>query len=157
MGKGGRRPVLDEGKRREILAILAVGCSRRTAAKYVGCAPTTIQATAERDPAFAEQIARADSRTEIGCLTNIQKAANKEQYWRAAAWVLERRNPDEFTVHDSESITLEQAEQLVLELARIVADTLPGRFRQEVLKRVAPFLQGLSGSKKKPAEEGNET
>ena len=39
-----RPPVLDDAKRREILAILAVGCSRRAAAQYVGCAPRTIRA-----------------------------------------------------------------------------------------------------------------
>ena len=56
MAKRGRPPVLDEGKQREIVAILTMGCSRRTAAQYVGCAPNTIQSTAERDPKFAEKL-----------------------------------------------------------------------------------------------------
>ena len=60
MAKCGRRPVLDEIKRREILAILAVGGSRRVAAKYVGCAVSTIQNTADRDPQFAAQLHRME-------------------------------------------------------------------------------------------------
>ena len=90
----GRPPVLDDAKRREILAILTVGCSRRAAAKYVGCAPATIANTAARDPEFAEQLRQAESKAEVGYLKNIRKAAKKEQYWRAAAWALERKYPE---------------------------------------------------------------
>ena len=57
MGQRGRPPVLDEAKKREILAILTVGCSRRTAARYVGCTASTIQNTAERDAHFARKAA----------------------------------------------------------------------------------------------------
>ena len=52
----GRPPVLDDAKRREICAILAMGGNRETAARYVGCHRTTIANTAERD----EEIGRAD-------------------------------------------------------------------------------------------------
>ena len=92
MAKLGRPPVLDEIKQREILAILSVGCSRRTAAKYVGCAPSTIQNTAERDEKFAEKLDRGENQAVVTHMTNINKAAKKAQYWRAAAWALERLN-----------------------------------------------------------------
>ena len=36
--KPGRKPVLDDAKRREICAILAIGGTRRMAARYVGSA-----------------------------------------------------------------------------------------------------------------------
>ena len=98
MTKRGRPPVLDSGKKREILAMLTVGCSRRTAARYVGCAAATIQNTAERDPQFAEQLHHADHLAEIEYLKNIRKAAKKEQGLRAAAWALERLNPEDFAL-----------------------------------------------------------
>ena len=66
MSRRGRPPVLDEAKKREILAIVAVGCSRSTAAAYVGCATSTIQNTADRDPAFAEKLRQAAYNTEVG-------------------------------------------------------------------------------------------
>ena len=47
----GRPAVLDPTKRQRIAALLAVGCSRRVAARYVGCSPSTITRTAARDPA----------------------------------------------------------------------------------------------------------
>jgi len=45
-----RRDVLDAAKRQKILALVANGSSRRTAARYVGCEPSTIGRTAMRDP-----------------------------------------------------------------------------------------------------------
>ena len=66
MAKCGRRSVLDEFKKREILAIVFVGCSRRTAARYVGCAVSTIANTAGRDPDFDEQLRKAEQQAEIG-------------------------------------------------------------------------------------------
>ena len=96
MAKRGRRPALDETKKQLIAAILAVGCSRRTAASYVGCAVSTIQNTANRDSEFAEQLRQAESHSEIAYLKRIRRATEKDQYWRAAAWVLERRNPRDF-------------------------------------------------------------
>ena len=90
MAKRGRPPVLDEIKQREIVAIVSMGCSRRTAAQYVGCAPSTIQYTAERNEKFAEKLERAQSQAVVTHVKNINSAAKKAQYWRAAAWALER-------------------------------------------------------------------
>ena len=66
MGKRGRPPVLDEQKRGQILAILSVGCSQNMAAQYVGCAASTIQRTAERDPKFAKSPAPGEVQRRAG-------------------------------------------------------------------------------------------
>ena len=50
--------VLDDAKRMAIVTMLAAGCSRRMAARYVECDPTTITRTAARDPVFAARLAR---------------------------------------------------------------------------------------------------
>ncbi len=113
MSKCGRRPVLDAAKKREILAIVAVGCSRTVAAAYVGCAISTIQNTADRDPTFAEKLRQAACATELGLLKNIRNAAAKEQYWRAAAWALERRFPERYARRGPDVITLEQVAALL--------------------------------------------
>ncbi len=44
--------------------------------------------TAQRDPKFAKQLREANCNAEIGYMKNIQKAAMREQFWRAAAWVV---------------------------------------------------------------------
>ena len=100
------------GARREqagqIVAILSVGCSQNMAAQYVGCSPATIQRTAERDPKFAKQLREAKGNAELGLVKNIRNAAKKEQYWRAAAWALERGFPEKYARRGPDVITVEQ-------------------------------------------------
>jgi len=137
LAKRGRRPVLDEIKRREIIAIVSVGCSRRTAARYVGCATSTIRNTAERNPAFAAQLEHAENQPELTQLKNITAAAKKPQYWRAAAWVLERLYPRRYAARGPDVITREQITRLLDGFARIVAEeVLVDRFRKNIIKRL---------------------
>jgi IS30 family transposase len=132
----GRRS-LDEFRKREILAILSVGCSRRTAARYVGCSPSTIRRTAERDPAFAESLHKAETKAQILFMKNIAAAAQKEQYWRAAAWALERLNPEDYAARSPNSVTLEQIRTLVSEFARIIVEEVPlAAHRKRILRRL---------------------
>lgn len=127
---------LDEFRKREILAILSVGCSRRTAARYVGCSPSTISRTAERDPAFAEALHKAETKAQILFMKNIAAAAKKEQYWRAAAWALERLNPQDYAARSPNSVTLEQIRTLVSEFARIIVEEVPvAAHRKRILRR----------------------
>jgi len=141
MAKTGRPPALDHVKRREILAILAMGCSRRTAARYVGCSPRTIQNTADRDPEFAAQLRHAEHASEIEYLQRIRNAAKKEQYWRAAAWALERINPEDFAQRPPRSLTLEETRDLLAQLADLLLAELPvGKHRKRVIKSLDRLL-----------------
>jgi hypothetical protein len=92
--------MLTEAQRHELVALLAAGHSRRAAARIVGCARSTIYRVEARDPKFAERVARAEGPGE-----NPQKKQDPRKIfptlhqpanWRAAAWVLERLNPEDF-------------------------------------------------------------
>jgi len=154
MTQARKRPVLDEIKKREIVAMVSVGCSRRVAAGYVGCSPSTIRRTAERDPAFGERLHRATYAAQIGYLKNIQKAAKKEQYWRAAAWALERLNPDDFAPRSPDTVTLVQIERLWPRIAQVILDELPDpKQRKSILKRLETLVAELRGGCKPPAAD----
>jgi hypothetical protein len=94
--RAGRHRVLDERKQQLVLSVLAIASSRRLAAQYAGCSPSTIARTALRDPEFAENLARAEQESEINALRGIHHAAGRDKYWRAAARGLERKNPQGF-------------------------------------------------------------
>lgn len=144
MAKCARRYALDETKQREILAILTVGCSRRTAARYVGCAHSTIQRTADRDPEFAEKLRQAENRQEFTYLGNIQQAAKKPQYWRAAAWVLERIFPEKYARRGPDAITIDQIKQVLAQFTEIVVAEVPvAKYRQKIIKRLDALTKSL--------------
>ncbi|RMF99477.1 MAG: hypothetical protein D6741_08460 [Planctomycetota bacterium] len=129
---------LDEFAKREILAIVGVGCSRRTAAKYVGCAPSTISRTARRDPQFAAELRKAETKAQIMFMRNIAAAARKEQYWRAAAWALERLCPQQFAPRKADTVTIDEVRELLTEFARIIVEEVPvPKYRKKILKRLA--------------------
>jgi IS30 family transposase len=134
----GRPTILDEGKRREICAILAVGCSRETAARYVGCHRTTISRTADREEEFAQALLQAESRHEILHLTNINRAATETRYWRAAAWALERKYPARYAARDPHTLTTEQVSQLLAQFADVLMQEVSQEDeRQQILARLA--------------------
>ncbi len=148
----GRPPVLDEAKRRRIIALLANGSSRRIAARYVGCAPSTITRTALRDFQFATELAHAERSAEIEALHNLRKAARNERYWRAAAWLLERTNPDDFAQRQPNVATEAQIRQAVVALADVLLEGLSDERYHEILRRLANLLGASPAEWDEPIE-----
>lgn len=155
MARRQRRPVLDEIRRREILAILSVGCPRSTAARYVGCSPLTLLNTAARDPAFAEQLRHAEYRAEVECLRAIQEAARLPNQWRAAAWVLERKNPQAYVRRSPLVYPAAQVEQLFRQMGDCVCNELPDKdneTRRQLLRQLDQLILELRGPKRSRPE-----
>lgn len=145
----GRPPVLDEGKRREICAILAVGCNRETAAKYVGCHRTTITKTAQRDEGFALALEQAESKYEILHLSHINKAATEGRYWRAAAWALERKYPARYGQSHGQLLSIEQVRQVLSQFADVLLEEVPeDPDRQRILERLTALTNELQAAAK---------
>ena len=91
----------------------------------------------EKDAAFATEMHRHESNPEIGFARNIQDAAKKAQYWRAAAWWLERRNPEDFGQKKPGVVTVAQIQGLLSELTKIITEEVPAdKFRKNIIKRV---------------------
>ena len=144
MARAHRRPVLSNVKKREILAIVAVGCGRRTAADYVGCNTATIVRAMEQDEQFAAELRRHELNPEIGFMRNIQDAAQEVKYWRAAAWWLERRRPEDFGTKKAGLITAAQLQRLFSALTGILAEEVPSdKHRKNVISRVDQMISEL--------------
>jgi len=156
LGKRGRPPVLDERKRTQIAAILSVGCSQSVAAQHVGCAVSTIQRTAERDPQFAEELGKAKSNAELGLIRHIRDAAKKEQYWRAAAWALERGFPEKYARRGPDVITIEQVGLLLTKFSQIIVQEVPERYRTDILRKMDAVSRSLGIELKREATDDSQ-
>jgi hypothetical protein len=127
------REVLDPKKRTKICGLLSLGYSRNMAAEYVGCDPSTISRTAKRDEAFRAQLADAESETSIDALRLIRHTGSQERYWRAAAWVLERRHPDEYGRRAPNTFTGEQVMRILERALEVVMPSVPAWQVPEVM------------------------
>ena len=128
-------------ERNEVLAILSAGCSRAAAARCVRCTPHILRREIIENVKFAEQVAKAEEGIELFYLSRIRSAASKEQYWRAAAWVLERRLPDRYGTKKPENLTVEKVQTFMTSCLQIIADELPDdELRTKILNRLTEEL-----------------
>jgi hypothetical protein len=139
----GRPPVLDKTKRTQVLAVISVGCSQTCAAEFVGCARSTIRDTANRDPEFAKDLAKAKCNSELSLVKSIRKAANKEQYWRAAAWALERGFPEKYGRREPDVLTIEQVNTLMSQFTDYLIAEVPERDRKRIVKQLTVIARSL--------------
>lgn len=131
---GGRPRLLTEVKKAEIAAMISVGCSRSTACRYVGCVPETLRNELRRDGKFREKIVQAERRRQLVPLQQIQQAGTRS--WRAAAWLLERINPDEFSRRDPEVVTREDMETYLKGVLDVVWEETSGEERKRIVARL---------------------
>jgi hypothetical protein len=75
------------------ITLLAVGYTRRAAARHLGVPETTLR-RALSDPEIAQRVAQARSLVEFDALKKIRRSMSHS--WRAGRWYLERTNPWEF-------------------------------------------------------------
>ncbi len=147
MAKRARQGVLDADKKREVVAIVSVGCSRAVAAKYVGCSAETIRRGAKRDAEFGEQLRRAETGHELRYLQLIQGAAKDAKYWRAAAWALERKYPERYGQRATGSVTKAEMGQMVRELGEtIAAEVSEAAVRRKILARLDRWVAAWAES-----------
>jgi hypothetical protein len=126
---------LDEIKCREICALVAAGCALRQAARYVQCSPSTIHREAQRDPQFLEALRRAEMAAQLSPLHAMQQAV--ATHWRAAAWYLERTDPERFARPDARAFGPRQVRALKGDVTRIIQQEVMDPLAYErIAKRV---------------------
>jgi len=133
--RSGRPRALDDGKRREICALIAGGCGLRDAARYVRCSVNTIRREAERNTDFGQQLHHSETYAQLSPLRAMQSAV--ATHWRAAAWMLERAFPERFGRPNAVAFDGRQARELLSEVLGIVRDEMFDLFKTaRVEKRI---------------------
>lgn len=131
-------------KRREFLGLLRGGATRSAAARIVGCSLKTIMAAARRDPTLADEMVRSEEVAEWNMMQNIRNASAKAQYWRAAAWALERSRPDRYAARSAGAVQKEQLVQLLTHVVDIITEEVPvAKLRSKVLRRLDKWVAQL--------------
>lgn len=120
----GRPRLLDEQTRREICGLVATGYSMSAAAKYIGCDRGTLRREIQRNQEFAQRIGRAELEAEYEPLHAIQDASRKS--WRAAAWLLERTRPEQYSRAAINLVKMETLQDFVSRCLEVIEHELAG-------------------------------
>jgi hypothetical protein len=89
-----RPRILCQQKKDDLFAMLFNGSTLAAAAKHVGCSVLTVRREARRNPQFAETLRRAEMVNDLNPVKTLRRAATSD--WRAAAWLLERTQPQQY-------------------------------------------------------------
>jgi len=148
----GRPTVLDDAKKATICALVSHGCSQRSAAGYVGCAPSTITYALAQDEKFRGALDLARAQHEFSLVEKMRNATGSKKYWKAAAWMLERKFPDEYRPRDVDVVTKEQLNHVLARFAEVLLDGIEdAEQRDRVVQRMLS-LASESSSEETPAE-----
>jgi hypothetical protein len=134
--------MLDDARQREICALVSAGCSLRAAAEYIECAPNTIRREAARNPEFSQRFREARLQAQLSPLQAMRKAANS--HWRAAAWMLERTDPDHFGRRPTPAFRPKQARALKDDILAILSTEIDNPFLLSRLKKQIKHLVDYS-------------
>jgi hypothetical protein len=122
MAKEGLPRALDEVKQREVCALVAAGYSLAGAGRYVDCSAKTIRREAKRDANFGEHLRRSQLAAQLEPLQALRGKATT--HWRAAAWLLERVDPEQFARYDSKLLTPEEVGDLLTNVSQTLERVL---------------------------------
>ncbi|MEM8946563.1 MAG: hypothetical protein AAGD11_15430 [Planctomycetota bacterium] len=136
VGRVGRPRVLDETKRREICALISAGVSLRRAAEYVGCSYVTVYRERRRDDEFRNALGRAKATRQLAPLQMMRQSA--QTHWRAAAWLLERLDPEQFGRRRPHAFGASELRSLASDLMAIFDDAID---RPELREQVSQQVQ----------------
>jgi hypothetical protein len=144
----GRDRVLDDAKQREVCALLSAGCNLQAAAQYVGCATNTIRREADRNPDFGLRVREARLQAQLSPLQAMRKAANS--HWRAAAWMLERADPEHFDRRPSPAFRPKQARILKQDILAVLSAEIEDpdllvRIRKQIRQLMDYSIEGVVG------------
>ncbi len=133
--KPGRPRVLDDSKREQVCALVSAGVSLRKSAEYVGCSHSTLCREARRDKEFHQQLRKAKGMTQLAPLEAMRQAAQSN--WRAAAWMLERSDPEQFGRNLRKTFGLKELRALARDLMTIFDEEIDHPIQRErVAERV---------------------
>jgi hypothetical protein len=136
-----KRKSLPKKERELALALLSVGVSRESASRSIGYPSMAVDDLFHSDESFAKSVLKAEEESEQYYLSRIREASQDPRGWRAAAWMLERRQPERYGINKPDLLTEESIKKFMeyfgLVLFEEVADI---SLRVRILDRMAEYF-----------------
>lgn len=118
--------------------MLAMGCDRLTACRFLRHQPAQLAQAIEGDPELAARLYQAEATAEFKHMKTLHEAAKDPTNWRVCVWWLEVHAPERFVSRSPHSLTAKQLLQAIEDLAGIIADAVEKPDdQQRVLERLA--------------------
>jgi hypothetical protein len=135
----GRSDTFNDVAERRILAALRKGATMEMAAKAAGISRATLHRWRDRHEGFDRKVQRARAEAGLDSLDVIESAAD-EGDWRAAAWMLEKRYPDQYG--ESGDLPQEEIESFVETVRTTIRETFDGcETADELLAEIGSALE----------------
>jgi IS30 family transposase len=139
----GRPRVLNESKVRHILSVVARGCSLEQAARYVGCAASTIRREARRNPKFGDELRRVLVDSELFALATIREAAGR--HWRAGRFLLEHTAAQRIREQNRRPLTRSQVRRFTTAIADVLESEVNDvEARQRLTERLEQVVHDIN-------------
>ncbi|MBR4833993.1 MAG: hypothetical protein IKU86_06655 [Thermoguttaceae bacterium] len=126
-----KKAPLDATDKNGVLAVVALGASLETAARYFKREPLEIVEALTDDADFQRDFKQAQEQAEVFFLKQVKTAALDAKNWRAATWSLERLRPDRYGRIKANAISVEEIKALFARLR----ETLAAEFADEDERR----------------------
>lgn len=140
-----KKKALDATEKNGVLAVVALGASLETAARYFKREPREIVETLTADADFQRDFKQAQEQAEVFFLKQVKTAALDAKNWRAATWSLERLRPDRYGRTKANAISVEEIKALFARLREtLAAEFSDENERQKFEEKLDALLATLS-------------
>jgi hypothetical protein len=136
---GGRPRALTDEKRDELIHHIGRGATVAEAAGSIGVSLRTVQREAKEDKEFAKELELARGSVPTDPYELMLRAART--HWRAAAWLLERTDPDRFGKRPPNSCRPEEMMELASSLIEAALEFVPPDQRELVDDRLEAIAE----------------
>lgn len=139
-----KRTPLDAQTKTGILAVISLGATLETAARYFKREPSELVDELVADAEFQREVKQAQEQAEVFFLKQVKSAALDAKNWRAATWSLERLYPDRYGRIKAGSISLDELRALFERLRETISEEFDDpRAREKIESKIDALLNAL--------------
>lgn len=134
----GSSRVMTPERREKLCELLAESHTLEEASEAVGVSIRTVQRERKRDEDFDHEVLLALQKTPDP-LKLMEQAART--HWRAAAWLLERRNPEEYARKPVNTASAKKVAAALRFVQEMALEAVPAEFHQTLYKHVQAAME----------------